>query len=96
MRTCCGQKLRDFFVVGLERITHHEKIAAIAGNGIPIDDVGLIALLKRGNRTSATRGPGIGLRSMRRIRASHAVVPLSDSLARRDADAQIQSSVSIW
>src|SRR6266699_4747065 len=92
---CRGQELCDSFVVGLEWLAHYKKIAAVAGDRIPINDVGLIALLKRGNRASATGGAGIGRRSVRRIRASHAVVPFTDSLARRDAEEQSPGWVDI-
>ena len=43
----------DFVVVGLEGITHHEKIAAVARDRIPIDYIGKIAVLEKGNGTGA-------------------------------------------
>ena len=43
----------DFVVVSLEGITHDEKIAAVAGDGIPVDHVGEIAVLEKANGASA-------------------------------------------
>ena len=43
----------DFVVVSLEGITHDEKIAAVAGDGIPVDYVGEIAVLEKSNSASA-------------------------------------------
>jgi hypothetical protein len=53
-RSWFGQKPFHFFVVSLERITHHEKIAVIAGNGIPVNNIGRIAILEKSYRSSAT------------------------------------------
>ena len=38
-------------VVSLERITHDEKIAAVAGDGIPVDYIRKIAVLEEANGT---------------------------------------------
>jgi hypothetical protein len=49
-----GQKPFHFLIVSLERIAHHEKIAVIARDGIPVDNVGGIAILKKSYCSSTT------------------------------------------
>ena len=41
-----GEELVDFVVVGFERIAHDEKVAAVVRDRIPVDDIGLMSILK--------------------------------------------------
>jgi len=41
-----GEKLVDFLVVGFEWVAHHQKIAAVVRDRVPIDDIGLMSILK--------------------------------------------------
>jgi hypothetical protein len=43
----------DFIVVSLEGIAHDKKIAAVAGDRIPVDYIGEIAVLEKANGSSA-------------------------------------------
>ena len=43
----------DFVVVSLEGVTHDEKIAAVAGDGVPVDYIGEITVLEKANGTGA-------------------------------------------
>jgi len=47
------QKMVDLVVVGLEGVAHYEKIAAVAGDGVPVDDVRKIAALEEAKGASA-------------------------------------------
>ena len=49
-----GQKLFNFLVVGLEWVAHDERVAAVAGNRIPIDYVWETAILEESYCTTAT------------------------------------------
>ena len=48
-----GEKLVDFFVVGFERVAHDKEIAAIVRDRVPVDDVGLMSILKIRNGAGA-------------------------------------------
>ncbi|SRR6266487_1412717 len=80
-----NQKLFDFLVVGLEWVTHDKKITAVAGNRIPIDHIWETAILKESYCATATRCACIGRRAVRRTGPPDIVVPLRNSLTRRDA-----------
>lgn len=66
----------DFVVVGLEGVTHDEKIAAIAGDGIPIDYVGEIAVLEEANGASAAGCARVCGRNVHRVGTANTVVPV--------------------
>ena len=90
VRACCspvGQEPCHFVDVGFERIAHDEKIAAVAGDRVPVDHVGQIALSE--NAATARARPaarvfagGCSIASV----PAHAVIPFADSFARRDAE----------
>src|SRR5260370_27034672 len=48
-----GEELVDFVVVGLEGIAHDEEVAAVVRDRVPVDDVGLLSILKIGDCASA-------------------------------------------
>ena len=66
----------DFVVVSLEGITHDEKIAAVAGDGVPVDHVGEIAVLEKGNGASAAGCARVCGGNMPRARTANTVVPV--------------------
>ena len=66
----------DFVVVSLEGITHDEKIAAVAGDGVPVDHVGEIAVLEKANGTSAAGCARVGRRHVHRAGTANTVVPV--------------------
>ena len=49
-----GEELIDFGVVGLERVAHDEKVAAVVRDRVPVDHVGLMSILKLCNSAGAS------------------------------------------
>src|SRR6266568_6119545 len=80
----------DFIIVGLERVSHDEEIAPVAGDRVPVDDIRgpAGAGLEKSNCPRATRCARVTGRNMRRTRTPDAVVPLSNSLSGRNGKEQ--------
>ena len=74
----------DFIRRSLEWIAHHEKIAAVARDRIPVDHVGLIALLESSDGLRAADCARVRRAEWSvRLPGAHAVVPFADALGRR-------------
>ena len=54
LRPRFGEELVDFVVVGFERVAHDEEIAAVVRDRVPVDDVGLMSILKIRDRAGAS------------------------------------------
>src|SRR5437867_4135873 len=87
----------DFIIVGLERVSHDEEIAAVAGDRVPVNYIGdpAGAGLEKSNCPRATRCARVTGRNMRRTRTPDAVVPLRDSFAGRDGKEQSASWIDV-
>src|SRR4029453_15683182 len=85
----------DFVVVSLEGITHDEKIAAVARDRIPIDYIGEIAVLEKGNGTGAAGCARVCGGTMNRAWTANIVVPLGDSFSRCDAEEQSAARIDV-
>ena len=89
------EKTFHFVVVSLEWVAHDEKIAAVACDRIPVDNIREVAGLKKRDCTRATGCARISRRNLRRARTPHAVVPLRDSFARRDTKEQSAARIDV-
>ena len=49
-----SEKLVDFVVIGFERVAHDEEIAAVVRDRVPVDDIGLMSILKISDGAGAT------------------------------------------
>src|SRR5262249_2633279 len=69
--------------------------AVIARDGIPVDHIRRIAILKKSHRSRTTGRTRISRRNMRRAGTPDVVVPLRDSLARRDGKKQTATWIDV-
>ena len=90
-----GEEFFDFVVVSLEWVAHDEEIAAIAGDGVPVDHIRQIALLKCGDGAGAAGCAGVERRRMRRLGAADTVVPFADPFPRRDAEEEAVRGIDV-
>src|SRR3954468_15288718 len=70
------QETVDLVIVSLEGIAHDEKIAAVARDGIPVDDAGEIAVLEEGNGAGAAGCACVSRRDVHRAGTANTVVPI--------------------
>src|SRR5882757_4379906 len=85
----------DFVVVGLEGVTHDEKIATVARDRIPVDYIGEITVLEEANGASAAGCARVCGGNMHRAGTANIVVPLGDSFPRCDVKEQSAARIDV-
>src|ERR1051325_5032438 len=94
-RTRLVKEAVDFVVISFEGVAHDEEIAAVARDRVPVDDVGLAALLETGDGAGAAGGACVRGWRMHRVAAPDAVVPFADAFAGRYAEEEPARGIDV-